>query len=58
MKRKLNKQYWGWGLHVDKDGNPHDVFPVAHNEPEPTEKKKSRVERYVLSRPRLKLIQS
>lgn len=32
MKKKLSKQYWGWGIHVDAKGNLHDVFPAARND--------------------------
>lgn len=30
MKR-LKKQYWGWGIRVDAEGNFSDVFPNADN---------------------------
>lgn len=30
-KKKVKGQFWGWGLHVDRNGNLHDVFPPAHS---------------------------
>ncbi len=52
MKKKLKKQFWGWGVHVDADGNLHDVFPVAHSERDTAPKQKKASGRTWRVRPR------
>lgn len=30
--KKTSGQHWGWGFHIDLDGNLRDVFPPAKKE--------------------------
>lgn len=41
MMKHLNKQYWGWGLRVDQNGNLHDPFPIAHPDHERAKREKT-----------------
>ncbi|MEG2702646.1 MAG: hypothetical protein RSA65_08520 [Clostridia bacterium] len=41
MMKHLNKQYWGWGLRVDQNGNLHDPFPIAHPDHERAQREKT-----------------
>lgn len=45
--KKAHTASWGWGFHIDLDGNLRDVFPTPVSKKEKSASVKARPKRYV-----------